>query len=227
MTARPDYIPGQDAKFNAWLSYIVAYILIRTSGTTPEWDHIPADRVTELSTSAEKWHTAFDKIAGPHTSVDTKTKNDARKVVTACVRAFVAQYLKFAPVTDEDREAMGLHNKDTHPTRIDPPTTRPIITEIKPIGAFRVEIYFHDETTAGRSRIPYGTNGCLLNYTWGTEAVVDYDALIQSKLMTKSPFVLTLPQDAGKKIFSCAVRWQNQRGELGPSSEIKTADVWR
>ncbi|MDR1216768.1 MAG: hypothetical protein LBK25_08810 [Treponema sp.] len=65
----------------------------------------------------------------------------------------------------------------------------------------------------------YGWLNYLLAY--------DYNALAQSKLMTKSPFVLTLPQEAEKNIFSCAARWQSERGELGPFSEVKTADVWR
>jgi hypothetical protein len=226
MPNNQSFVPTQDAKFNIWLAYLLTYVEEKTSGESPVWSHIPIQRVVELATCNAKWQAAFTKVSGPHTAVDTEAKNDARKEATACVRAFVAQYLKFAPVSDEDRTAMGLHNRDTHPTRINPPTTRPIM-EIKPLGAFREEIYFHDETTAGKSPIPYGDNGCLLNYTWGPEPVEDYTVLLQSKLMTRSPFILTLPQEAEKQILSCAARWQNERGELGPFSEVETADIWR
>jgi len=40
----------------------------------------------------------------------------------------VAQYLKFDPVTDEDRTAMNLHNRDSIHTTIPISATRPVIT---------------------------------------------------------------------------------------------------
>ncbi|MDR0412148.1 MAG: hypothetical protein LBH75_09305 [Treponema sp.] len=226
-TNRRGYIPGADAQFASWLNFLVNYTVEKTSGQTPAWDHIPSSRVTELVDLNAQWRTAFAKMEGPHTSVDTKTKNNARKEVTVCVRAFVAQYLRFPPVTDEDREAMGIPNKDVHPSRIDPPKTRPVITKIKPLGAFREEIYFHDEATEESNAIPYGCNGCLLTFTCGPKAVEKYKELIQTKLMTHSPYIITLPQEAENQVFSCATQWQNERGELGPLSEIETAVVWR
>ncbi|MDR0784457.1 MAG: hypothetical protein LBE74_01045 [Treponema sp.] len=223
LSNKKGYVPGADAKFNSY--NLVTYTVGKMSGQPSAWDHIPAARVTELSTANEKWRLAFEKVAGPRSSVDTKAKNNTRK--EACVRAFVAQYIRFPPVADEDRDAMDILNRDLHPARIEKPKTRPVVTEIKPLGAFREEIYFHDETTEESCSIPYGDNGCLLLFGWGAKPIDDYKALVQTKLMTKSPCIVTLPQEAEKQVFSCAAEWQNERGELGPPSEIKTADVWR
>jgi hypothetical protein len=54
---------------------------------------------------------------------------------------------------------------------------------------------------------------------------MDYSALIQSKLMTRSPWTLSLPPEAEKSYLSCASRWQNEKGELGPWGEIQSVVV--
>jgi hypothetical protein len=223
MAHTQDYIPSRDAEFDGWLANLTGYVDTKTTGGT--WTHIPAVKVTDLKQHTADWHAAYAKTLGPHTSVDTEEKNDQRKAAEGFVRPFIQQYLKFDPVNNEDRTAMNLHNKDTTHTNIGKPTTRALITDLKTLGGFRVEIRFQDETTPDSHAIPYGCNGCLLNFTWGPEKVTDYAALTQTKLMTHSPFVLDLPPEAEGKFLSCAVRWQNERGELGPWSEIMSIAV--
>jgi hypothetical protein len=219
MAHTQDFIPSRDAEFDGWLANLTAYVDAKTTGGT--WTHIPADKITALKGYNTDWHTAYIKTTGPHTSVDTEAKNDARKTAEAFTRQFVAQYLKFDPVTNEDRTAMNLHNRDTTHTAIGTPATRAIITDIKTLGGFQVEIRFQDEATPKSHAIPYGYNGCLLNYTAGTGKTSEYAALTQTKLMTHSPFVLALPPEAEGKFLSCVTRWQNERGELGPWGEIQ------
>jgi hypothetical protein len=43
--------------------------------------------------------------------------------------------------------------------------------------------------------------------------------------MTKSPFTLTLAPEAEGKRFTCALRWQNEKGERGPWGEMGTTVV--
>jgi hypothetical protein len=225
MAANHDYIPTRDADFDGWFENLKNYVVERTGGQPPEWTHIPVEKVTALTGHYTAWHTAFQKTLGPHTSVDTEAKNDERKAAAAFIRPFVAQFLKFDPVTNEDRTAMELHNRDTIHTPIGEPTTRPLISDIRPLGGFRVEIRFQDEATPTSKAIPYGNNGCLLNFTWGPERITNYAQLTQTKLMTRSPWTLTLPPEAEGKFLSCATRWQNERGELGPWSEIQTVVI--
>ncbi|MDR2071319.1 MAG: hypothetical protein LBP81_07905 [Treponema sp.] len=96
-----------------------------------------------------------------------------------------------------------------------------MISGLKALGGFRAEIRFQDENTPDSRVIPCGCNGCLLNYIWGPEKITDYTALAQTRLMTRTPFVLDLPPEAEGKFLSCAARWQNERGELGPWGEIQ------
>jgi hypothetical protein len=124
------------------------------------------------------------------------------------------------PVTDADRLAMGLHNQDRIHSNIPVPSSRSLITGLKNLGGFRVEIRFHDEATAHSHAIPYGMNGCLLIYTWGDAKVTDYALLTADVLMTASPFTLQLPPEAEGKFLSAAAMWQNNKGQKGPLSEI-------
>jgi hypothetical protein len=217
---KTDYVPGSDSSFDDFFQNIVKYIKEKTSGPSPVWSHIPLVAITQLAELGNAWHRAFVKTRGPHTSVDTKTKNDSRKAATAFLRPFVAQYLKFEPVTDEDRKAMRLHNRSTSHSPIPLPATRPLITELKALGGFQVKIRFRDETTPNSNAIPYGDNGCLLNFTVSTEQVTDYDALIRTQLMSDTPWTLSFSPEAAGTFLSCAVRWQSRKTKLGPWSEI-------
>jgi hypothetical protein len=115
----------------------------------------------------------------------------------------------------------NLHNRNSVHTTIPVPASRPVITDLKPLGGFQVEIAFRDEPTPDSRAIPYGMNGCLLNYAVGATETEDYAALATTKLMTKSPWTLGLSPEAEGKFLSCATRWQNEKGELGPWSEVQ------
>jgi hypothetical protein len=219
MAHNKDYIPDRDADFDGWLANLTSYVDGRV--TAGAWTHIPAEKVTALKGHNTDWHTAYAKTLGPHTSVDTEEKNDRRKVAEGFVRPFVQQYLKFEPVTNEDRTAMNLHNRDTTRSPIGKPATRALITDLKALGGFQVEVRFRDEAAPDSHAIPYGYNGCLLNYTWGLEKVMDYSLLKETKLMTRNPWTLDFPPEGEGKFLSCATRWQNERGELGPWGDIQ------
>ncbi|MHC6202954.1 hypothetical protein ACYULU_07150 [Breznakiellaceae bacterium SP9] len=220
-----DYIPTRDADFDGWFENLSTFVVEKTSGGSPAWTHIPAEKVSALTAQYTLWHTAYQKTIAPHTPADTQAKNDAKKMAVKFVRPFVAQYLMFPPVTDEYRTAMRLHNRDTTHSTIATPTSRPLITGIKSLGGFQVEIRFQDEATPDRKAIPYGFNGCLLHYVWGAERVSEYAALVQGCLMTRSTWVLSLPPEAERTYLSCAAQWQNEKGELGPWGDIQTVVV--
>ncbi|MDR2516279.1 MAG: hypothetical protein LBC88_02725 [Spirochaetaceae bacterium] len=219
MSKNKDYIPGPDAAYDGWISNLAAYVSAKiTAGT---WTHIPADKAAALAAHNTAWHTAYTKTTGPHTSVDTETKNDARKAATEFIRPFVQQYLKFDPVTNEDRTAMNLHNRDATHSPIEKPKTRALITDLKPLGGFQIEVRFQNEATPGSHAIPYGCNGCVINFTFGPEKITDYAALKETRLMTRTPYILDLPPEAEGKFFSGVCRWQSERGELGPWGDVQ------
>lgn len=219
------YPPRRDADFDLWLLNLNNYVVAKTTGTPQTWTHIPPEKVTALRGSYTAWHTAFEACIGPHTAVETKAKNDLKAAAVSFIRPFVNQYLRYDPVSNEDRVAMGIPNRDTTHTSIGAPTTRPVITELKALGGFQVRISFRDEPTPDSRALPYGMNGCLLNFTYGSSKVLEYAGLTQTKLLTRSPETISLPPEAEAAHFSCALRWQNERGEIGPWSEIQIVVV--
>jgi hypothetical protein len=128
-------------------------------------------------------------------------------------------------MTDAQKTHLGIRIKDSTPTTTGIPQTRPVIAEIQSQGGFRERLHFHDEATPDSRAVPYGCNGCLVNYAWGQERVTDYNALTSTTLLTRSPETITLPSEAERAWFSCAARWQNGKGKLGPWSDIVHAVV--
>jgi hypothetical protein len=111
-----DYIPRPDSQFDPWFLALRDYVIQKTAGAAPAWSHIPQTAVTELASRYDTWHTAYEATVPPHAKPQTDAKNEARAAAEAFVRPFVNQYLRFPPVTDSDRDEMGIRNRDVQPT---------------------------------------------------------------------------------------------------------------
>jgi hypothetical protein len=79
MAHEKDYVPGPDAAFDGWLENLAQYVQGRTGGTRPQWGFIPGVRASELQEQYDNWHTAYAKMIGPHTAVDTEEKAEQRR----------------------------------------------------------------------------------------------------------------------------------------------------
>jgi hypothetical protein len=220
---RGDYIPNNDAKFDVWFKFLIQYILPKISGIPPVWPHIPQAAFTTLQDAYAAWSAAYETFIGPHTKVDTEAKNDAKKAAKGVIRPFVNQYLRFPPVTDEDRTAMGIPNHDNTRTPIGKPKTVPVFTIIIK-GIRRVTIPFNDEGTTSRA-IPYGMNGAVISWKVSNTPITSPKLLDHTELATKSPFILYFDEeDRGKTVY-IALQWQNEGGVRGDYSEIECAII--
>jgi hypothetical protein len=215
-----DSIPRPDAVFTPWAHVLVNYITGKTTGTPPEWPHITEAERLALAAQLATWDTALMTAQTTPTPANNEAKRLVRAEVERYFRTFINDFLRRLPVTDPDRTAMGLHNRDSHPTTHGVPTTIPFILTLLVITGHRIRIHFRDETEERSEARPYGMNGCLLNYFVGDEAVSDIALLTRTTLMTRSPFTLDLTASDAGKVLSVAARWQNNKGELGPWSEI-------
>lgn len=188
-----------------------------------KWDE---DQVGEVLVAIKAFLTAHAAYRADNSTANRIAKDAAMKNAKRAMRAFANSSVRYNPnMRDADKKALGVPVRDPINTIIQAPATRAMIGELKALGGFRIEIRFHDEETPARKALPYGCNGCLLNYVYGDEPVTDYDALIKTELMTRSPYPLNLNPDSGHKYLSCATRWQNNRGELGPWSDIVTVFI--
>ena len=143
-----DYVPSGDKDFNDWFKLLNQYVAQKSGGSSPAWTHIPAAARTALAEAYASWFTAYGATLGPHTPVDTEAKNGAKAAARDLIRPFVNQYLRYPPVSNEDRTAMGIPNKDTIPTTIPPPQAQAEgditfpgvhlveLANIRPVGSF-------------------------------------------------------------------------------------------
>ena len=120
--AAHDYIPRKDREFDTFFNTLRQYVNTKCNPPdAPQWGFIPSDRLVELNEAYTDWHATYLPTISPHTPVQTEAKNDAKTAAINVIRPFVNQYLRFPPVTNEDRTTMAIPNKDTTPTPIPPP----------------------------------------------------------------------------------------------------------
>ncbi|MDR3275587.1 MAG: hypothetical protein LBT11_00010 [Treponema sp.] len=222
-----DYIPSRDADFDRWLGNLVSYVTARCTGQDPVWTHIPQAALDELSAVYSAWQTAWAAVKGAHTPVETQAKNKARAAAETRARLFVNQYLRFAPVTDMDRAAMGIPNQDTTYTHHEEIETWPTLNLV-PAGPRILKGAMKDSGN-GRRAIPVHCHGAEV--LWGfQEAPPEHETdLHNSYFSTSAAFIwkdLFTEADRGKRLYAVA-RWEGRRGSKvkGPWGEIVNAIV--
>jgi hypothetical protein len=214
------YIPRKYADFDQWLAFLIQYVDGKCGGSPPAWPHIPPEPRAALSAAYAMWKTAYDKTIGPHTQVDTEAKVDAKKAAEAVVRPFVNQYLRFPPVTNEDRTAMGIPNKDTHPSPVKPPETGPSFSIIQ-LGPGTLGIIYRNGDKARKGSKPEGVEGARIYYGFFDEPLTDQELLPASVWATRCPHIIRFREsDRGKRVYF-ALKWEirKENGE-SPWSEI-------
>jgi hypothetical protein len=224
MPRKRDSIPTNDADFEAWFNVMNQYVAQKCSGSQPAWNHIPQEAWSALQDVYTVWNDAFIKTLSPHTKVDTEAKNDAKKSAIAKIRPFVNQYLRFSPVTNEDRTAMAIHNhKDTR-TPIPIPTTAPQLL-IDTGTRRRLIISYRDEGSDRRGK-PNGVHGIEVKWAVLTAPPADIAELTNSSFDTNPPLVLEFEEhERGNKVFLCG-RWEILReAGKGPFGGIEEAVI--
>jgi hypothetical protein len=169
------------------------------------------------------WYTAYSSFLGPHTEVDTEAKNDAKKAAKKVSASFVNQYLRFPPVTDEDRTAMRIPNKDTHPTPIPVPGDIPEVEAQTPLP--RVLRFRFRRWGMKRWGKPKNVHGMELVWVILDTPPTEIEQLIHSAFATKSPLELTFKESERGKHVYYAVRWETGTVKKGKFSEIFSAIV--
>jgi hypothetical protein len=128
--------------------------------------------------------------------------------------------MKASPlVTNADLEGMGFPPRPAGGRSRHPVDKLFIDINVIPLGTYILSIAFENRDT-GISSVPYYLTGAVLFYSVSETPITDPNELRYSVLATRSPYELVFdPLQRGKHVY-IAARWQNQRGEKGPWSEI-------
>ncbi|MDR2809489.1 MAG: hypothetical protein LBB84_02890 [Tannerellaceae bacterium] len=214
-----DYIPRKDTELLLWGENFCT----RVADNATDWG-IPTAEVTALQAAQTAFAEILPAASGPLAdSVTIERKNEARHALVEKIRGMAAFRLQNPILTNADRLLLGLHVHDTKPTTIPVPTTRPNF-ELKVTDVRRIAVHFHDQDSAGRAR-PYGVNGAVVYYDVLDAPPPHPDALSRSLLATHTPYTLEFVEEERGKAVYVALRWQNEKGQKGPWSEIESTVV--
>ncbi|MDR1468679.1 MAG: hypothetical protein LBT00_05240, partial [Spirochaetaceae bacterium] len=148
-----------------------------------------------------------------------------RAVSEAALRDFVNRYLRYAPVTDEDRDAMGIPNHKEGRTPVPIPTTCPQLT-VDSGTRRRLIVHYRDENAARRGK-PKNVHGIEVRWAILDHPPEDIEKeLVRSSFDTNPPLTLSFgEEDRGKRVYMAGA-WEIEReGEKGPYGAIAEAII--
>jgi len=214
-----DFIPRPDAAFETFFRNVTDFVLDNNA----RWKHIPKDDVDILEDQFSQWNTAYSKTLVPHIPQLTAEKNRVRTTTERALRAFINRFLRWPPVTDLDRDKMGIRNWDTIRTPQEAPKTVPEI-EADTSVLRRLSLRLRDFGATHWAK-PEHVHGMEL--TWGIREnrPEHVGALPHFETETANPIVLDFEEEErGKRVFFAA-RWINNTSQSGPWSDIELAFV--
>ena len=218
------YIPRKDAAFNIWFKNLCQYVTQKCAGSSPAWNHIPQAELAKLNAAYAGWYTAYSATFTPHSPVETRAKDDARKQAESVIKPFKRRFLDDPPVTDEDRVAMSIHIKDTTRTPDSEPDTYPVAEKIDTSTIRQITIPFKDSGAANRAK-PHGIHGAELRWAMLDHPPASVAELINSEFDTASPITLKFGEaDRSRWVYFC-FRWESKTGLKGPWGEIYSAII--
>jgi hypothetical protein len=121
----PDYIPSSDGDYSAWLQNFLTYANANLAALG-----LTAADITPLQAAA----TAFDTARAANDSAQAQAqaarqaRDDQRAETETLTRALVGELQASAPVTDSQRQALGITVRATTRTPVSTPTTKPVAT---------------------------------------------------------------------------------------------------
>jgi len=163
------------------------------------------------------------------TTPTTRTKGTvaAKNVSMSALQARASQLVRIITatptVTPEQRIDLGLNVKDPIPTPVPPPFSRPLL-RLTPEGT----LFLVDEYDPSRRSRPVGTRGALVFTKLAAPSDPPPAGIEQTSfavIATRGRVDLPLPAGADSKKLYAMARWFNERGELGPVSEMVATTI--
>jgi len=214
-----DYVPTNAGQFSAFMRNLLAYV----DSHKDEWGHIPIAVLASLNVLYDAFIIALEATHGQHTQAQTLDRNEKQATATKALRAFVNQYLRFAPVTNVDRLEMGINNHDTIRTdHVE--VTEMVDLVIHPDGIRSVAVNFWIQGADHKAK-PAGYDGAVIIWEVLDTPPADHSALIHHALASRTPYRLHFDETQRGKAVYIALAWQNARGIQGHWSDIKVAYV--
>jgi hypothetical protein len=218
---RKDFIPTKDGDFGDWADNYCIYL-----DANRERFGIPPDPVILVLGAKSRWDNKYRVAETPasRTRAAVREKNEARSSLEKEIRGFTKEYLTYNHnVTDADRENMRLPIYKTSRT----PGSKPLSTLdfwIDTAVIRRLSVHFRDGGSTSNAK-PAGVHGAEIRWVILDHPPGSINELLHSAFDTRTPFTLDFDEnERGKAVYFC-LRWESNRGDKGPWSEIVMAII--
>jgi hypothetical protein len=214
-------LPTRESELDNWLNNFKTLI----AATPTNYGLVAAD-ATAITNAFNSWHTAYQAAVNSATrsTLTIEAKNQQKASVLFVVRGYIATILANRAVSDMLKMGLGLHIRDTTPTPVPPPTTKPVLKITKTAQGF-MNIAATDEATPARRARPTGAAGMLLYRAVGTEAVNQPSEAQFLTFVGKPAAVSNFATADRGKVATYFARWTNTRGEVGPWSDAVSSAI--
>ena len=216
---RNDYVPANAGQFSAFMRNMLDYV----NSHKTKFTHIPQAAVNNLLSLFDEFNEALEITQGQHTPAQTLDRNEKQAAATKALRAFVNQYLRFAPVTNVDRLEMGINNHDT--IRTNHVEVHEMVEFLVNHGGIRqLSVDFWIQGADHKAK-PNGYDGAVIIWAQLDTPPASHAELVHHALASRTPYRLHFDESERRKQVYVALAWQNARGIQGQYSEIKSAYV--
>ena len=216
-----DYLNLTDSDFDNFFKKLIEYTDEKCDGPTPKWTHIPAESRADLKSVYAVWSTSYAKTIGPHTPVDTEAKNEAKAEGKAKIRPFVNLFLRGEQpaVTDMDRMAMSIPNRDKTPTHHPVPDIKPE-TETIPSGKGRHTVVAVNPHAQNKKKPPLVTGVAFAHRVRSADEPAIAPQDMPSDFQVKATREFQWTEDLYGKTVDYATAYENAGGKRGPWSDV-------
>lgn len=218
-----DYIPGSDALFDTWQINAVTYLnanLVNLGLTALDSD------VVLVVAGQTAWTPAYSGHATAQAAAEAAraTKDTARANYEIALRRLMGRLQRSTSVSDAEKQALGITVRDTIPTPVGAPTSKPVLAA-DTSQRLRITVGFADEGTPTSRAKPAGVMGCEIWMKLGGTPPTDLTECVFLTLDTRTPYTANFDGDEANQTAHFIGRWVSTRGDKGPLSETVSATV--
>jgi len=216
----PDVPPEKDQSLEDWSQNFDTRIT-----TTPTLFNLLASDATAFHALVQDFITRRAAAVNPGTrgKSTVAAKQTSKIALLARARQLARIVSAYPPVTPQQRVDLGLNVRDTDPTPIPPPATKPILA-LDPDGALRLV----DETMPDRRGKPAGVAGAAVYMKVaapGDPAPASVEDAKFTLLTSRPRCPLPVPPYSNGKTLYVFARWYNARGEMGPVGPMASTSI--
>jgi hypothetical protein len=223
MNQHKSYIPRTDGEFGLFYMNVMQYVGRKCGDTVPEWSHIPKKSLDAFTSAYMLWDRVYTITTKPHTPPETREKNRVKKVSEKLLREFINQYLRYPPVTDEDRDNMGIPNYRGIRSTLSQPSER-VEFSFRIKGIRQVKVEFRVQGSVNRAK-PANYAGAVVVWDVLDKVPEQPEDLSRHALASRTPYAIEFKEKERGKTVYVALCWENEKGQRGPWSEVQAAIV--